>query len=130
MKSPQKNKSNQSKFNQNRPSQSRPSQNKSNQNRANQGRVATKFPKDKPLEAAPKNEVKEMFFQWFRKRNIVGQIMSKQDVVSSVIAKLDAKQNDALEKAMDELINNGFLDVQEDGVTLVLTQRGSEFIKD
>jgi len=110
--------------------QTKPSQNRGNSSRVNQSRSVKKFPKDKPLDIAPKNEVKEMFLQWFKKRNIIGQVMSKQDVVSSVIAKLDAKQNDALEKAMDELINNGFIEVQEDGVTLVLTQRGSEFIKD
>ena len=105
-------------------------QTRTNKSKTNQSRTIKKFPKDKPLDAAPKNEVKEMFFQWFKKRNSVGQIMSKEDVVSNVIAKLDAKQNDALKKAMDELINNGFIDVQSDGVTLVLTQRGSEFIKD
>jgi len=101
-----------------------------NQSRTNQSKTAKKFPKDKPLDTAPKNEVKEMFLQWFKKRNSVGQIMSKQDVVSNVIAKLDAKQNDALKKAMDELINNGFIEVQDDGLTLVLTQRGSDFIRD
>lgn len=110
--------------------QTRTNKSKTNQSRTNPSRTIKKFPKDKPLDAAPKNEVKEMFFQWFKKRNIVGQIMSKEDVVSNVIAKLDAKQNDALKKAMDELINNGFVNVQDDGLTLVLTQRGSEFIKD
>ncbi|ABB43338.1 hypothetical protein Suden_0057 [Sulfurimonas denitrificans DSM 1251] len=106
----------------------KPSQKK--QIKTNQSNTTKKFPKDKPLESAPKNEVKEMFLQWFKKRNSVGQIMSKQDVVSNVIAKLDAKQNDALKKAMDELINNGFMEVQSDGLTLVLTQRGSDFIRD
>jgi len=105
-------------------------QSRTNQSKSNQSRTTKKFPKDKPLDTAPKNEVKEMFLQWFKKHNSVGQIMSKQDVVSNVIAKLDAKQNDALKKAMDELINNGFIDVQDDGLTLVLTQRGSDFIRD
>lgn len=95
-----------------------------------QTKTARKFPKEKPLDTDPKTEVKEMFLKWFKKHNSVGQIMSKQDVVENVIAKLDAKQNDALKKAMDELINNGFIDVQNDDVTLVLTQRGSEFIMD
>lgn len=110
--------------------QSRPNKSKTGQSRTNQSRTVKKFPKDKPLDAAPKNEVKEMFLLWFKKHNTVGQVMSKQDVVSNVIAKLDAKQNDALKKAMDELINNGFINVQSDGVTLELTQRGSEFIRD
>ena len=75
-------------------------------------------------EVAPKNEVKEMFMSWFRRNNPLGQIMTKQDVVKEVIKKLDAKQNDTLEEAMDELVKSGFMVVQEDGVTLVLTAEG------
>ncbi|QOY55933.1 hypothetical protein HUE87_11840 [Candidatus Sulfurimonas marisnigri] len=85
-------------------------------------------PKNKTIDAAPKNEVKEMFINWFRKNNNVGQIMSKQDVVKDILTKLDSKQNDALEKAMNELKHDGLIEVKEDGVTLVLTQKGSDFI--
>jgi predicted transcriptional regulator len=53
--------------------------------------------------------------------------MTKRDVVENIIAKLDAKQNDALEKAMNELRREGLIEVKEDGVTLVLTQKGAEF---
>ncbi len=84
-------------------------------------------PKNKILDLAPKKEVKEMFMKWFKKNNSVGQIMTKRDVVENVITKLDAKQNDALEKAMNELRRDGLIEVKEDGVTLVLTQKGAEF---
>ncbi|MBU0633373.1 hypothetical protein KKA17_12125 [bacterium] len=86
-------------------------------------------PKKTEKEVAPKNEVKEMFIAWFKKNNSVGQIMTKQDVVREVIKKLDAKQNDALEDAMKELVRNGLFEVQSDGVTLVLTQQGAESVK-
>ncbi len=86
------------------------------------------FSKDKKVDVTPKNEVKEMFLSWFKKHKKVGQIMTKIDVVTSVIKKLDSKQESVLEEAMNELKNNGFIEVQEDGVTLVLTQRGYELI--
>lgn len=85
-------------------------------------------PKNKTLDLDPKNEVKDMFMKWFKKNNKVGQIMTKQEVVENVIAKLDAKQNDALEKAMNELKRSGLIETKEDGVTLVLTQKGVDFI--
>ncbi|MGD9719083.1 MAG: hypothetical protein AB7U24_07585 [Sulfurimonadaceae bacterium] len=81
-----------------------------------------------PKDVAPKNEVKEMFMNWFKKHNQVGQIMSKQDVVREIIKKLDAKQEKALEAAMRELVKGGIMEVQEDGVTLVLTAKGAELL--
>lgn len=92
---------------------------------ARNSRVKT-APKNKALDTAPKNEVKEMFMKWFKKNNTVGQTMTKRDVVENIIAKLDAKQNDALEKAMNELRREGLIEVKEDGVTLVLTQSGAD----
>ncbi|MDY0120805.1 MAG: hypothetical protein RBR54_02580 [Sulfurimonas sp.] len=83
-------------------------------------------PKKTQKDVAPKNEVKEMFMSWFKKHKQVGQIMTKQQVVQEIIKKLDAKQNDALEDAMKELVESGILEVQEDGVTLVLTAKGVE----
>jgi len=84
--------------------------------------------KDKKLDDAPKNEVKDMFMAWFKKNRSLGQIMTKEDVVKNVIKNLDAPQNDALEEAMRELKKYGFIEVQEDGVTLVLTKKGYDFI--
>lgn len=94
---------------------------------ARNSRVKT-TPKNKVLDTAPKNEVKEMFMKWFKKNNNVGQIMTKRDVVENIITKLDAKQNDVLEKAMNELRREGLIEVKEDGVTLVLTQSGADSI--
>ena len=86
-------------------------------------------PKKSAIDVAPKNEVKELFTAWFKKNNSVGQVMTKQDVVREIIKKLDAKQNDALESAMRELVKEGLFEVQADGVTLVLTEQGAESVK-
>ncbi len=84
-------------------------------------------PKKNLLDIAPKKEVKEMFMSWFKKHNIVGQIMTKQEVVRNILTKLDSKQNSALEEAMKDLKHEGWIEIQEDGVTLVLTQKGTEY---
>ena len=84
--------------------------------------------KDKKIDVAPKNEVKEMFMSWFKRNRSLGQIMTKQDVVTNIIKKLDSKQDDALEEAMEELKSSGLIEVQEDGVTLVLTKKGYDSI--
>jgi predicted transcriptional regulator len=85
-------------------------------------------PKSSSTDISPKNEVKEMFMRWFKKNNIVGQIMSKQDVVQNILTKINAKQEDALGNAINELKHEGLIEVKEDGVTLVLTQKGTEYI--
>ncbi|MFA6192521.1 MAG: hypothetical protein WC665_09235 [Sulfurimonas sp.] len=85
-------------------------------------------PKSSSTDVSPKNEVKEMFMKWFKKNNIVGQIMSKQDVVQNILTKINAKQEDALGSAINELKNEGLIELKEDGVTLVLTQKGTEHI--
>jgi len=85
-------------------------------------------PKKNSIDKVPINEVKEMFMAWFKKRNHVGQIMTKQDVVQNILTKLNAKQNDALEDAMNELKKEQLIEVKEDGVTLVLTQLGSQCV--
>jgi len=54
--------------------------------------------------------------------------MTKQDVISAILKKLDSKQDRAFQIAMDELKNDGTIEIKEDGVTLVLTQKGSERI--
>ncbi|EDZ63705.1 hypothetical protein SMGD1_1445 [Sulfurimonas gotlandica GD1] len=85
-------------------------------------------PKEKKIDVAPKNEVKDMFMAWFKKNRSIGQIMTKGDVVTNIIKKLDSKQDSALAEAMKELKDYGFIEVQEDGVTLVLTKKGYDFI--
>ena len=84
------------------------------------------LPKDKKIDLTPRNEVKEMFMSWFKKNRSVAQNMTKQDVVKNIITKLDAKQNDALESAMQELKREGLIEIKEDGVTLVLTKAGAD----
>lgn len=85
-------------------------------------------PKKSSMDIAPKNEVKEMFMSWFKKRNHAGQVMTKQDVVQNILTKLNAKQNDALEEAINELKSEQLIEVKEDGVTLILTQKGTQCV--
>lgn len=85
-------------------------------------------PKKSNMDIAPKNEVKEMFMTWFKKRNHAGQVMTKQDVVQNILTKLNAKQNDALEEAMNELKSEQLIEVKKDGVTIVLTQKGTQCV--
>jgi hypothetical protein len=81
------------------------------------------------LEATQKEEIKTLFINWFRGcRAREGHIMTKQDVINNVLRKLDSKQDKTFTKAMDELKNDGLIEVQDDGVTLVLTLKGADFI--
>ncbi|MDD2830221.1 MAG: hypothetical protein PHW18_11665 [Sulfuricurvum sp.] len=52
--------------------------------------------------------------------------MTKQDVINAVLKKIGPKQDKAFTKAMDELKNEGIIEIKEDGVTLILTQKGAE----
>jgi len=78
----------------------------------------------KKEDLTPKDEVKELFFSWFRKHRKIGQIMTKQDVVTHILTKLDSKQNKALEIAMNELQESNFMEMQSDGVSLKLCEKG------
>jgi hypothetical protein len=80
--------------------------------------------KHRKIDLAPKDEVKEMFMGWFKKNRNVGQVMSKQNVINHILKNLDKKQDKVLESAMNDLKKSGFIEIQEDGVTLVLTQKG------
>ena len=77
----------------------------------------------KKIDITPKNEVKQMFRNWFKHRNEAGQIMTKQDVINSVLKNLNKEQDKFLEEAMDEMVQEGLIEVQEDGVTLVLKRK-------
>ena len=85
--------------------------------------------KKSKLDITPKDEVKEMFKSWFSKDCKVGKIMSKQSVVKDILTRLDSKQNKVLDVAMNELKSSGFIDVEADGVTLILTQVGVDSLK-
>jgi hypothetical protein len=85
--------------------------------------------KKESVETTQKNEIKAMFMNWFKIRKAVaGHIMSKQDVITYILKKIDSKQDRPFQIAMDELKNDGIIEIKEDGVTLVLTQKGSERI--
>ncbi len=77
----------------------------------------------KKIDITPKNEVKQMFRNWFKKRNEAGQIMTKQDVINNVLKNLTKEQDKFLAEAMDEMVFEGLIEVQEDGVTLVLKRK-------
>lgn len=67
-----------------------------------------------------------MFMNWFKARQAEqGHVMSKQDVITGILKKLDSKQDRAFQIAMDELKHDGMIEIQEDGVTLVLTAKGA-----
>ncbi len=78
---------------------------------------------NKKVDITPKNEVKQMFRDWFKKRNVAGQVMTKQDVLNSVIKKLTKSQDKFLKDAMDEMVFEGLIEIQEDGVTVVLKRK-------
>lgn len=68
-----------------------------------------------------------MFMNWFKSRQAAeGHVMSKQDVITHILRKLDSKQDRPFQIAMNELQNDGLIEIEEDGVTLVLTQKGAE----
>lgn len=91
-----------------------------------------KTPHNKKRKAPPKsngevnykNQVKQMFSNWFKNHNRVGYVMSKQDIVRNILTKLTTKQENSLQIAINELNTDGYIEVQEDGLTLVLTQKG------
>jgi len=85
-------------------------------------------PKKSNVEINPKDEVKEMFLDWFRKNRKTTKVMKKESVVRDILRKLDSKQNKVLDIAMEELKTSGLIEVESDGVTLVLTDLGLESI--
>lgn len=54
--------------------------------------------------------------------------MTKGDVIKAILKKLDSKQDKFFTRAMDDLTNEGIFEVQSDGVTLVLTQKGANLL--
>ena len=82
--------------------------------------------KDDFIVLKPLDEVKGLFRQYFSKNRTAGHIMSKQDVVKHVLSKLNAKEDATFADAITDLKKDGFIEVKEDGVTLVLTQKGAD----
>lgn len=70
-----------------------------------------------------------MFINWFKAScALEGHIMTKQDVINAILKKLGPKQDRPFQIAMDELKNDGIIEIQEDGVTLILTQKGADLL--
>lgn len=70
-----------------------------------------------------------MFINWFKSSNAVqGHVMTKTDVIKAILKKLDSKQDKFFTRAMDELANEGVFEIQPDGVTLILTQKGADLL--
>ena len=68
-----------------------------------------------------------MFMKWFKSQKAVaGHVMTKTDVLKNIIKNIDKKQDDVLEAAMNDLKTGGFLETQEDGYSLMLTEKGAE----
>ena len=68
-----------------------------------------------------------MFMLWFKKQKAeAGHLMSKTDVLKNIIKHLDKKQDDVLELAMNDLTAGGYLETQEDGFSLKLTEKGAQ----
>ncbi|MDA7817518.1 hypothetical protein N9A28_04960 [Sulfurimonas sp.] len=105
------------------------SSNKSNDKSGPHNNRRKSPPKTNSVNMNPKDQVKEMFIKWFKKNNTLGQTMSKQDVVRNILTKLDSKQDDALNEAMEELVRKGLIEVQADGVTLSWTQKGVDLVE-
>jgi hypothetical protein len=79
------------------------------------------------LETTQKNEIKALFMNWFKASGAKeGHVMTKQDVINGVLRKMGPKQDHPFALAMEELCSNTLVTLQADGVTVVLTQKGSE----
>jgi hypothetical protein len=66
---------------------------------------------------------------WFKaSRALEGHIMTKQDVINAILKKLDSKQDRPFQMAMEELKNDGLIEIKEDGVTLILTEKGADLL--
>lgn len=86
-------------------------------------------PKKENIETMQVNEIKMMFMNWFKSSNASqGHIMTKADVIKAILKKLDSKQDKFFTRAMDDMVNEGIFEIQSDGVTLMLTQKGADLL--
>ncbi len=74
----------------------------------------------------PIDEVKGFFRSYFKNNSDAGHIMSKANVIKHVLRKLTAKEDSIFANALEELQKEGFIEILEDGVSLKLTQKGSD----
>lgn len=83
-------------------------------------------PRDTIVEVKPIDEVKGFFRDFFRKNATQGDLMTPEDVKKYVLRKLTAKEESVFAQALNGLKTEGFIEVQEDGLTLMLTQKGAD----
>ena len=104
-------------------SKNRKNDKKKGYNPNNKKKFTPKYQEPEPKAA---DEVKAMFRGYFRKNSEAGHIMSKDNVIKHVLKQLKPKEDAAFAQALNELKSEGFIEVQEDGVSLLLTQKGSD----
>ena len=80
----------------------------------------------KSVELKPIDEVKAFFRNYFKEHSSVGTEMGPQEVKKHILKYLTAKEDAVFTQALNDLVNEGFIDKKSDGVTLVLTQKGSD----
>ena len=82
--------------------------------------------REKIVELKPIDEVKGFFRDYFRKNATAGYVMAPEDVKKHILRKLTAKEESIFAQALNGLKTEGFIEIQEDGLTLVLTQKGAD----
>ena len=87
-------------------------------------------PKKPKTDKEAKTSVKLMFITWFKnKKAKEGFVMTPSDIKTTIIKRLDKEETSLLEEAMNDLVEEGFMTIKADGLTLVLTSRGPSFYK-
>lgn len=74
----------------------------------------------------PVDEVKAFFRTYFKQNCTAGHIMTKEAVIKHVLRKLTAKEDAVFADALNELKKSGHVEVQDDGVSIMLTQKGAD----
>ncbi len=86
-------------------------------------------PKYTPPELKPVDEVKALFRHYFANHRDAGHVMPPEAVKKYVLKKLRPKEDGIFADALKSLKKEGFIEVLEDGVSLMLTQKGSDSFK-
>lgn len=80
------------------------------------------------LSSSPKDEVKDKIMSWFKKSNSdVGHVMDERNLLQSIYMKLNPKQKNVFDEAIEELVQNEFITIKDEKL-LVLTEKGVDSI--
>lgn len=80
------------------------------------------------LSSSPKDEVKDKIMSWFKKSNSdVGDVMDERNLLQSIYMKLNPKQKNVFDEAIEELVQNEFITIKDEKL-LVLTEKGVDSI--